>query len=232
MCGFSGIARLGGTVDPAALAAMGDSLFHRGPDQGGVEVAPHGEAGSGGARGLVVGLATRRLSILDLSDAGAQPMQTEDGALCIAYNGELYNEPELRRELEGRGYRFRSRSDTETMLYAYQEYGPDVFARCNGMFALAIHDRRRQRLVLARDRMGIKPLYYAWDGRRLVFASELRTLVWHGGIAPRPDPAALELYLAFGFVPSPYALIQGVRKLPPGHVLTLDAAGKLDLHQY
>ena len=228
MCGLSGMAQLGGALDPAALAAMGESLFHRGPDQGGVYLDPE----SSPSAGLTVGLATRRLSILDLSPAGAQPMRTPDGTACIAYNGELYNEPELRRELEGRGYRFRSRSDTETVLCAYQEYGPDVFARFNGMFALAIHDRRRQRLVLARDRMGIKPLYYAWDGRRLVFASELRTLVWHGGIEPVPDEDGLDLYLTFGFVPSPYSLIKGVRKLPPGSILTLDAGGTPQVRRF
>jgi len=221
MCGLSGFARLGGPVDAAALGAMGDSLFHRGPDQGGVYTGPEGR--------LTVGLATRRLSILDLSPAGAQPMRTAEGDLCIAYNGELYNEPELRRELEGRGYRFRSRSDTETVLYAFREYGPAVFERLNGMFALAIYDQRHQRLVLARDRMGIKPLYYAWDGRRLAFASELRTLIRYGGVAPEPDPEALELYLAFGFVPAPHSLLRGVRKLPPGAFLSLDAAGDLQL---
>jgi asparagine synthase (glutamine-hydrolysing) len=231
MCGLSGIAQLGGALDPAALDAMGASLFHRGPDQGGVYLDPE-EPSSASSAGLAVGLATRRLSILDLSPAGAQPMRTPDETVCIAYNGELYNEPELRRELEGRGYRFRSRSDTETVLYAYQEYGPDVFARFNGMFALAIHDRRRQRLVLARDRMGIKPLYYAWDGRRLVFASELRTLVWHGGIDPVPDRDGLDLYLTFGFVPSPYSLVRGVRKLPGGSILTLDAGGTPQLRRF
>lgn len=224
MCGFSGMAQLGGAVDETALAEMGDSLFHRGPDQGGLYLDAEGP--------FAIGLATRRLSILDLSPAGAQPMRSIDGSACIAYNGELYNEPELRRELEAKGYRFRSRSDTETVLNAYLEYGPDVFARLNGMFALAIHDRRARRIVLARDRMGIKPLYYAWDGRRLVFASELRTLIQHGGIAPVPDPDALDLYLAFGFVPSPYSLVRGVRKLEPGSVLMLDAAGMPRTHQF
>jgi len=224
MCGFSGIAQLGGAIDKIALEAMGDSLFHRGPDQGGVYLGAEGP--------LSIGLATRRLSILDLSPAGAQPMRSIDGSLCIAYNGELYNEPELRRELEDRGYRFRSRSDTETVLNAYQEYGPDVFARLNGMFALAIHDQREQRIVLARDRMGIKPLYYAWDGQRLVFASELRTLIRHGGIMPVPDPDSLDLYLTFGFVPSPYSMVRGVRKVQPGSLLMLDAGGALETRQY
>lgn len=224
MCGFSGMAQLDGTVDRTVLERMGDSLFHRGPDQGGVYL--HGEGA------LSVGPATRRLSILDLSPAGSQPMQTADGSHCIAYNGELYNEPELRRELEARGFRYRSRSDTETVLYAYQADGPSALRRFNGMFALAIHDRQRGQLILARDRMGIKPLYYTWDGQRLAFASELRTLVHHAGLVPEPDPRALDLYLTFGYVPSPYSLIRGVRKLPPGSYLVLDAEGRLSVHQF
>jgi asparagine synthase (glutamine-hydrolysing) len=225
MCGFSGVAQIGGGVDSSVVQRMGDSLFHRGPDQAGTYVWAEG--------GLGVGLATRRLAILDLSPAGSQPMLTTERSLCIAYNGELYNEPELRHELEAQGHRYRSRSDTETVLYAYQAHGPGVFNRLDGMFALAIHDRRKGQLVLARDRMGIKPLYYSWDGgSRLTFASELRTLVAHGGAPAVVDSEGLELYLACGYVPSPYALIRGVRKLPPGSYLTLNAAGKLEIHHF
>ena len=150
------------------------SRFPSRPDQGGIYI--HQDVPLG------VGLSARRLSILDVSTAGSQPMETADGAICLAYNGELYNEPELRAELEAAHYSYRSRSDTETILYAYQAYGPAVFNRFNGMFALAIYDRRCEQIVLARDRMGIKPLYYSWDGRRLAFASELRTLVREVGL--------------------------------------------------
>jgi asparagine synthase (glutamine-hydrolysing) len=215
MCGFGGVARFGAPIDHQVLRGFGDSLFHRGPDQGGFYTV--------GGPPFAVGVATRRLSILDLSPAGDQPMATEDGAIWIAYNGELYNDAALRLELAARGVRFRSQSDTETVLYAYQEFGLDCLRRLNGMFALAIHDRRSGRLVLARDRMGIKPLYYAWDGAQLSFASELRTLVRAAAAPPAVDAEALDLYLALGFVPSPHCLVAGVRKLPPGSYLVLDA---------
>jgi asparagine synthase (glutamine-hydrolysing) len=224
MCGLSGIADLDRTIDPAVIARMGASMVHRGPDQGGTYVDQE--------RGLGVGFATRRLAILDLSEAGSQPMQTPDQRLCIAYNGEIYNEPELRLGLARRGCQYRSHSDTESVLYAYQEYGLAALSQLNGMFALAIHDRPAQRLILARDRMGIKPLYYSWNGRRLVFASELRTLLWNTDIAPVPDPDGLDAYLTCGYVPAPYSLIRGVRKLPPGSVLTLDANGHLEIRPF
>lgn len=224
MCGLCGVAEVGGGVDRSLIQRMGDSMVHRGPDQGGVYTWSEGALG--------VGLATRRLAILDLSPAGSQPMATGDGLMTLAYNGEIYNEPGLRRDLEGRGYAFRSTSDTETVLYAYQEYGTEALARLNGMFALAIHDRRRGELVLARDRMGIKPLYYRWDGKRLLFGSELRTLIQQAGVPPSIDPDALDAYLACGYVPSPYSLIRGVRKLPPGSYLILDGEGRLTIRQF
>ncbi len=224
MCGISGVVQVGGGVEAELIEGLGDSLFHRGPDQGGTYLVSEGALG--------VGFATRRLAILDLSPNGSQPMQTPDGTLCIAYNGEVYNEPELRRDLEARGYRFRSTGDTETVLYAYDADGPAAFEDLNGMFALALHDRRRDEVVLARDRMGIKPLYYTWDGQRLAFASELRTLVRQLGLPVVPDPAGLELYLALGYVPSPRSLIRGVQKLPPGSYLTLGAGGQLRLQQF
>ncbi|MFN8633882.1 MAG: asparagine synthase (glutamine-hydrolyzing) [Chloroflexota bacterium] len=224
MCGLGGIACVGGVVSEADLWCVGASLTHRGPDQGGV-YSEH-------LNGLGVGLATRRLAILDLSEAGSQPMHTADGSATIAYNGELYNDPEIRAELERRGCSFRSHSDTETVLYSYRYDGTASFGRLNGMFALAIHDRRENRLILARDRMGIKPLYYAWDGRRLLFASELRTMVRELGVAPVVDPDALDVYLACGYVPAPFCLIQGVKKLAPGSALTLEANGRLSVETY
>jgi asparagine synthase (glutamine-hydrolysing) len=224
MCGVCGLVRVGGGVDTEIVERMGDALIHRGPDQGGTYFSP--------AAPLGVGLATRRLAILDLSAAGSQPMATPDGAVCIAYNGEIYNEPELRRELAAQGYAYRSESDTETVLYAYHAYGLKMFPQLNGMFAVAIFDRPRQRVILARDRMGIKPLYYHWDGRRLAFASELRPLLRCAGIAAEPDADGLDLYLTCGYMPSPFSLIRGVRKLPPGSYLVLGADGAITIEQF
>lgn len=224
MCGLAGMVRTRGPVDVGFLLRANEALYHRGPDQGDTYRAEDGQ--------LAVGFSTRRLAILDLSPKGNQPMQTADGSACIAYNGEVYNEPELRRELEARGHTYRSTSDTESVLYAYQTWGLRAFERLNGMFALALYDRRREQVVLARDRMGIKPLYYAWDGERLVFSSELRTLVNEGMVERTLDPEALDLYLTLGYVPSPYALIKGVRKLPPGSYLVLDTRGQLTVREY
>lgn len=216
--------RLGGGAESELVARMGRALDHRGPDQAGQY--NHASAPLG------IALATRRLAILDLSASGNQPMASADGLVRLAYNGELYNEPELRAGLAGRGWSYYGHGDTETVLGAYELDGPDSFSRFNGMFALAIADRRRQRVVLARDRMGIKPLYYTWDGRRLVFASELRCLVGAGGVPAEIDAEALDLYLACGYVPSPHCLIAGVRKLPPGSYLVLDADGNLAEHEF
>ncbi len=180
---------------------MNAKLAHRGPDSEGVFL-------DGG-----VGIAARRLSIIDL-ETGDQPLANEDGRVRVAQNGEIYNYRELRTELTAKGHRFTSHSDTEVIAHLYEEYGFDFAARLRGMFALAIWDANERRLILARDRFGIKPLYYRLDGGELRFASELRAL-------PRGevDPEALEAYLAFNFVPAPYSIFQGTSKLPPGHLL-------------
>lgn len=180
---------------------MSAKLAHRGPDSEGVFF----DSG--------VGIAARRLSIIDL-ETGDQPLANEDGSVRIAQNGEIYNYRELRAELEARGHRFASHGDTEVIAHLYEEYGFDFAARLRGMFAVAIWDTREQALVLARDRFGIKPLYYRDEAEELRFASELRAL-------PRGevDPEALEAYLAFNFVPAPYSIFQDTFKLPPGHLL-------------
>ncbi len=196
---------------------MTDALYHRGPDSGGTQVERVGD--------LEAGLGARRLSILDLSPAGNQPMATEDGDVLLAYNGEVYNFAELRAELQAAGHRFRSRSDTETVLRAYRAWGLDALARLQGMFGLAIFDRRAGRVVVARDRMGIKPLYYHWDGSILRFASELKALLQDPSIPRRIDREALDLYLSVGYVPSPHSLLDGVRKLEPGHALIVNEDG-------
>jgi asparagine synthase (glutamine-hydrolysing) len=180
---------------------MNAKLAHRGPDSEGTFL-------DGG-----VGIAARRLSIIDL-DTGDQPLANEDGSVRVAQNGEIYNYRELRDELATKGHRFASHGDTEVIAHLYEEYGLDFATRLRGMFAVAIWDARKQQLVLARDRFGIKPLYYREEDSELRFASELRAL-------PRGevDPEALEAYLAFNFVPAPYSIFQGTFKLPPGHLL-------------
>src|SRR5881392_3931405 len=201
MCGICGIAATAGAPDRERLAAMSRSLVHRGPDSGGEHLDGP------------VALAARRLSIIDLA-GGDQPMASEDGSLVVVQNGEIYNFPELRRELERDGCTFRTRCDTEVHLHLYERDGLDFAEHLRGMFAVAIWDARRRRLVLARDRYGIKPLYYREAGGGLEFASELRAL-------PRGevDLDALEAFLAFNSIPAPYSIFREVRKLRAGHVL-------------
>jgi asparagine synthase (glutamine-hydrolysing) len=192
--------------DVAHAAAMRDVLEHRGPDDAGLFVAP----------GVVLG--SRRLSILDLSAQGHMPMRSADGRYCIAYNGEIYNHLELREQLIGRGYTFKSRCDTETLLYLYQEFGPDMLQRLNGMFAAAIWDSERRELFLVRDRMGVKPLYYATVGDTLSFASEEKAL-FAGGVEPRFDEETWAEILCFRYVAGERTPFKGVKRLLPGHFL-------------
>src|ERR671939_1832100 len=191
-----------GAVDPGRLVEMSATLVHRGPDSDGVFV-------DGG-----VGLAARRLSIIDLAH-GDQPISNEDGTVHVVQNGELYNHEELRRELQAAGHRFRTRCDTEVLVHLYEEHGDDFARRLRGMFAIALWDGRGAgRLVLARDRFGIKPLYYRDAAGELAFASELRALP-RGEI----DLEALEAFLAFNSIPAPLTIFTDVRKLRPGHLL-------------
>jgi asparagine synthase (glutamine-hydrolysing) len=213
VCGICGIATTHGAADVEALRAMSDLLVHRGPDSAGEHV-------DGG-----VALAARRLSIIDL-EHGDQPITNEDGSCVVVQNGEIYNYPELRRELERAGHRLRTRCDTEALVHLYEEHGPGFAERLRGMFAAAIWDARRRRLVLARDRYGIKPLYYRHVGGDLRFASELRALP-RGEI----DLDALEAFLAFNSIPAPYSIFRDVRKLPAGHVLVWEN-GEVSLERY
>jgi asparagine synthase (glutamine-hydrolysing) len=201
VCGIAGIASADGRVDPDRLAAMSAKLLHRGPDSDGLFV-------DGG-----IGLAARRLSIIDL-ETGDQPLTTDDGGVTVVQNGGIYNYRELRRELEGAGHSFRSHGDTEVIAHLYEQEGDAFATRLRGMFAVALWDSRRRRLVLARDRFGIKPLVYRVDGRELSFASELRSLP-RGSI----DADALDAFLAFNAIPDPLTIFVGARKLPPGHLL-------------
>ena len=199
------------------------SLRHRGPDDVGIVI----RSWPGGSKGqpAVVGLGHARLSIIDCSPAGHQPMSEEQGKLWITYNGEVYNFPELRRELEREGVVFRSQTDTEVILHAYVRWGLKAIERFRGMFAIALWDERppgRPRLVLVRDRLGIKPLYYAFGSDYFVFASEVRALLQSGWVSPQLSRAGLVSYLTYGSVQAPLTIIEGIRELLPGHLLVVE----------
>jgi asparagine synthase (glutamine-hydrolysing) len=189
---------------------MIDAQSHRGPDAWGVW-----------ADGACA-LGHRRLSIIDLSEAGRQPMANADGSLQITFNGEIYNFQQLRNELESLGCQFRTRTDTEVILYAYEQWGTDCLAKLRGMFAFGIWDARRRRLVLARDRVGKKPLFYAQLGDRFHFASELQGLLADTGVPREVHPPAIDAYLSYGYIPAPLTAFESIHKLPPAHFLTLD----------
>ncbi|OYW84798.1 MAG: asparagine synthase (glutamine-hydrolyzing), partial [Sphingobium sp. 32-64-5] len=211
MCGIAGIFHLetAKPVDPARVQRMIDIMPHRGPDGAGVWTAPG------------IGLGHRRLSIIDLA-GGAQPMANQDGSLIVTFNGEIYNFAEIRAELEERGHRFRSHGDTEVILHAYRQWGEECVHRFNGMFAFALYDQGTQSLWLARDRLGVKPLYYApvSDGS-VIFGSELKVLLAHPLLRREPDLTAIEDYLALGYVPDDACIVAGVKKLGAGEHLKL-----------
>jgi asparagine synthase (glutamine-hydrolysing) len=213
MCGICGIAKTHGSLDTQRLRRMSRTLRHRGPDSEGM----HAEGG--------VGIAARRLAIIDLA-GGDQPIANEDGQVVVVQNGEIYNYRELARELEAAGHRFHTRCDTETLVHGWEEWGPRLWERLRGMFAVAVWDAGQERLVLARDPFGIKPLYYRAADGELSFASELDALD-HGDV----DLDALEAFLAFNSVPSPLSIFEDVRKLPPGHTLTWED-GRATIERY
>jgi asparagine synthase (glutamine-hydrolysing) len=222
MCGFVGFLSLDQYASLSRdLSAACDVLRHRGPDDAGQHLGPE--------NGL--GLGHRRLSILDLSASGHQPMSADEGRLHIVYNGEVYNFIRLRRQLASRGYSFRSNSDTEVILRAYQEWGLNCFEKLEGMFALAIWDDRQRQLVLARDRIGVKPLYYYHKKNTLLFASELKALMRFDDFPRMVDDAALSLYLHYQYVPAPRTIFQDTHKLLPGHYL-VSRAGATAVHAY
>ena len=212
MCGIAGLVAAGRRDDLArAIAAMTAAQIHRGPDGGGTIVLGAGPAER------VVALGNRRLAIIDRSPAGRQPMANGDASLWITFNGEIYNFAALRAELAAAGYAFRSRTDTEVILHGYAAWGIEgTLKRLRGMFAFALWDGRARRLLIARDRLGEKPIYYALAGGQLVFASELRAIVAAGLIPCTPSAAALYAYLALGSVPAPLAIADPVRTLEAG----------------
>jgi asparagine synthase (glutamine-hydrolysing) len=198
---------------------MTTALAHRGPDDEGLYADETAVLGH------------RRLTIIDLSTAGRQPLSNEDESLWITYNGETYNYRELRRELEGRGHRFRTHTDTEVVLHLYEQYGVKCVHHMRGMFAFAIWDRRRRRLFAARDRFGQKPLFYTQIGERLLFASEVKGLLAHPDVSAEPEPAAIDYYLSLRFVPPPLTMLRGIRKLAAGHYMVWDE-GRLAVERY
>jgi asparagine synthase (glutamine-hydrolysing) len=220
MCGICGfVVPPGDKPSGEVLGRMLRTIVHRGPDDEGTHV---------GAREA---LGTRRLSIIDL-ETGHQPLSNEDGSVWIAYNGETYNFAELRADLEARGHRFATRTDTETIVHAYEEYGPDCLEKLRGMFAFAVWDGRKERLFIARDRLGKKPLYYAVlpDGT-FVFGSELKCLTAYPALERALDPRALDMFLTLEYIPAPLSIYKNVSKLPAGHSLTFEA-GRVSVRRY
>lgn len=219
MCGIYGILQLDGAAAPAdSLRAMGRLTVHRGPDDEGVHVDGP----------LALGM--RRLSIIDVG-GGHQPLSNEDGTLWLVANGEIYNYRELREALIAKGHAFRTASDCETILHLYETYGDACVEHLNGMFAFALWDARRSRLVIGRDRLGVKPLYVCNDGRRLLFASEAKAILAVPGVTAALDPAALSAYLALGYVPAPQSMFRGIAKLPPATMLVAEG-GRVEQRRY
>ncbi|PWT90225.1 MAG: asparagine synthase (glutamine-hydrolyzing) [Blastocatellia bacterium] len=225
MCGICGVWEYGaneGRVEASLLARMRDEMTHRGPDD-------FGELMFDNARG---GFGFRRLSIIDLSAAGHQPMHGCDDRTWLVFNGEIYNHAVLRKDLEERGHRYASRTDSETIIHLYEERGLDFVNDIEGDYAIALWDKTRERLVLARDRIGVKPLYYYHKDGRFIFASEIKAILQHPEVTPDIDERALYHYLTFLTTPAPSTLFRDIQKLPAGHMLTLTSDGTLNVKQY
>lgn len=221
MCGIVGI------IDPAAssfeirnnLQSMTDAIFHRGPDDEGFFVTDN------------IGLGMRRLSIIDV-EGGHQPIRNEDGSVFLVCNGEIYNYRELTEQLRSRGHQFKTNSDVEVILHLYEELGPECVHQLRGMFAFAIWDSRRQRVFVARDRLGIKPLYYAHTGDCLVFGSEIKALLQHPSVNATPNLDGISAYLSLKYVPAPQTMFAGIESLPPAHTLIWERSSGVKLHEY
>jgi asparagine synthase (glutamine-hydrolysing) len=220
MCGIYGIVALRDRdlPDRGILERMGDITVHRGPD----------DAGEYAGEGILLGM--RRLSIIDVS-GGHQPMSNEDDTLWLVCNGEIYNFRELRKDLKRLGHRFRTGSDSEVILHLYEEYGDDFVTYLDGMYGFALWDVKRKRLLIGRDRLGIKPIYYYEDASRLIFASESKAILAVPGVHAELDPVGLREYLALGYTPTPYSILRGIRKLPPASVMVYEQ-GCCDIRRY
>ncbi len=221
MCGIAGYATIGTEqkIDPTYIDQMLTIMTHRGPDDAGSVTFPQ------------VALGNRRLSIIDLA-GGHQPIYNEDGSIVVVYNGEMYNFPELRQELERKGHVFSTNSDTEVLVHLYEEEGPDFVKRLNAMFSFALYDQNRQRLIIGRDRFGVKPLFYTYQNGCLSFASEIKSLKILPDFAPTLDPEAMAIFLDLYFIPDPWTIYQNVRRLKPGHYLMLSPEGFSEREYY
>ena len=211
MCGIAGMLTLAGGPPPSRplLERMNEVIRHRGPDSGGFLVDGP------------VGLGMRRLSILDI-EGGRQPIANEDNTIHVTFNGEIYNYRALRTELEGKGHRFRTQSDTETIVHAYEAWGEQALTRLRGMFTIALWDSRQQRLLLARDRAGIKQLFWTVAGGRLLWGSEIKCLLQNEDVARDAEPQAVHDFLAFGYVPGQETIFRGIRELEPAHLMVAE----------
>lgn len=225
MCGIAGIFHYRQPTPPVnreELLRIREAMHTRGPDGAGLWISDRKQ----------VGLAHRRLSIIDLSERGAQPMASHDGSLRVVFNGEIYNYRELRKELQAKGYRFRSNSDTEVLLYLYHERGPDMVQALRGMYAFALWDEKNNGLFLARDPFGIKPLYYSDNGSTITFASQVKALLKCSQIDTTPQPAGHVGFFLWGYVPEPFTLYKGIRALPAGSTLWVDETGRQDANSF
>jgi asparagine synthase (glutamine-hydrolysing) len=225
MCGICGIWEYGasaGRVDQSLLVGMRDEMTHRGPDDAGELVFDDARGGFG----------FRRLSIIDLSPAGHQPMHGCDERNWLVFNGEIYNHAQLRTGLEHRGHKYSSRTDSETILHLYEERGLDFVYEIEGDYAIALWDAYNERLVLVRDRIGVKPLYYFFKDGRFIFASEIKAILKHPAVTADLNEEALYHYLTFLTTPAPKTLFRDIYKLPAGHMLTLERDGQLKVQQY
>ena len=221
MCGIAGFIDIQRDDVAQLIDTMCKIIRHRGPDDQGVWV------GEGAEHGVALGM--RRLSIIDVS-GGHQPIFNEDHSIVVVFNGEIYNHQELRQMLQSQGHSFETNSDTEVIVHAYEEFGDDCVTHLRGMFALALWDRKRQRLLAARDRFGKKPLNYYWDGQRLFFGSEIKSLL-QAGIPREVNRVALDEYLVYSYVPAPNTLFKNVMKLPPAHILVYEH-GQISTKRY
>ena len=220
MCGICGKLNFNGReISEDLIRKMCQSFSYRGPDDEGTYVSSP------------IGLGHRRLSIIDLSAAGHQPMCNEDRTIWLVFNGEIYDFNDIRENLKTKGHTLRSRTDTETIIHLYEEEGPDCLKHLNGMFGFALWDSRSQRLWLARDRLGIKPVNYYWDGQRLIFASEIKAILCDPDVPREIDPEALDLYLTLNYIPPPWTIFKNIRKLMPGNRLIVEK-GEITVEPY
>ena len=230
MCGICGKINIEGKeIRRELIARMNSVLSHRGPDDEGIYIN-NPSPGAGQAMASV-GLGHKRLSIIDLSEAGRQPMSNEDGSIQMVFNGEIYNFKALKKELEQNGHHFTSQTDCEVIIHLYEKEGIECIKKLNGMFAFALWDSKNQALFLCRDRLGIKPLFYCWDGKSLCFASEIKSILCDPEVSKKMDWNALNLYLTLNYIPGPYTIFKKIKKLDPGCYIMVRKEG-LEIKQY